>query len=551
MEKALMAYTDEHILRYLDDVKTNGLTEHGFPRLTANIGILLAHERRIDLLPIFIEMMDVCCDTFLRPGVHAANEFSVREIVCCIIEVESAKVIEYETISRWKKKISEIIAEECYDRIVKSETDCITNWALFGAASEYARIHFGLGGNPEFVDRQISCQLKWFDENGMYCDHYQEPIHQPIVYDFCSRGLLALMLHLGYRGKYYQQIDNLLKRSGILTLKMQSSTGEIPFGGRSNQFLHNEAWMMLLFEYEAQRYAREGNNNLAMTFKAAVIRALDVTESWLDKRPIRHIKNRFPTETKYGCEDYAYFDKYMITAASNLYVAYLVCDDSIPASLTSTCDLVAFQTSASFHKLFLRSCGYALEFDLDADPHYDANGLGRVQREGAPSALCLSSPCPADPKYFVDIKTPVPLSLCSAICVNGEWLLGAENRYEISVCDVTKTRASATLVCHFPNEKTVKEMYALDENGVKVNVEGEGILGFALPVFAFDGEKNTEISVDRHSLTVAYDQWICKYTSNGTITNLNRLAANRNGYYHTYLAENRNDLTVTIELFMI
>ena len=46
MEKALSAYTDEHIQRYFNDVKTNGLTEHGFPRLTANIGILIAHGRR-------------------------------------------------------------------------------------------------------------------------------------------------------------------------------------------------------------------------------------------------------------------------------------------------------------------------------------------------------------------------------------------------------------------------------------------------------------------------------------------------------------------------
>ena len=43
MEKALSAYTDEHILRYLSEVKENGLKEHGFPRLTANIGILISH----------------------------------------------------------------------------------------------------------------------------------------------------------------------------------------------------------------------------------------------------------------------------------------------------------------------------------------------------------------------------------------------------------------------------------------------------------------------------------------------------------------------------
>ena len=37
MAKSLSAYTTEHILRYFNDVKRDGLTEHGFPRLTVNM----------------------------------------------------------------------------------------------------------------------------------------------------------------------------------------------------------------------------------------------------------------------------------------------------------------------------------------------------------------------------------------------------------------------------------------------------------------------------------------------------------------------------------
>lgn len=73
MERALSAYTDEHIARYFEDVKRDGLTEHGFPRLTANMGILLAHGRRSDLRTIFLEMMEYCCRTI--PTVKAANDF--------------------------------------------------------------------------------------------------------------------------------------------------------------------------------------------------------------------------------------------------------------------------------------------------------------------------------------------------------------------------------------------------------------------------------------------------------------------------------------------
>ena len=41
MERTLSAYTDDHIREYFARVQAEGLTEHGFPRLTANIGILL------------------------------------------------------------------------------------------------------------------------------------------------------------------------------------------------------------------------------------------------------------------------------------------------------------------------------------------------------------------------------------------------------------------------------------------------------------------------------------------------------------------------------
>ena len=43
MSKALSAYSDEHIKDYFGSVKRDGLTEHGFPRLTVNLGVLIAH----------------------------------------------------------------------------------------------------------------------------------------------------------------------------------------------------------------------------------------------------------------------------------------------------------------------------------------------------------------------------------------------------------------------------------------------------------------------------------------------------------------------------
>jgi hypothetical protein len=69
---------------YFARVRQEGLTEHGFARLTSDIGVLIAHDRRTDLRPRFLSMMDFCCAAM--PHVKAANDFTVREIVTCIMK---------------------------------------------------------------------------------------------------------------------------------------------------------------------------------------------------------------------------------------------------------------------------------------------------------------------------------------------------------------------------------------------------------------------------------------------------------------------------------
>jgi len=548
MEKALSAYTTEHILRYIDDVRKGGLREHGFPRLTANIGILLAHGIRQDLKEIFIQMMDICCSAFLRKDIKSANEFSVREIICCIKELEESDAIDPDRILRWKDEISRINPEDCYDQIVKDKDDRLTNWPIFGAVSEYLRYSTGLKGDTDFVERQLSCQLKWLDENGMYKDDPNCNGHQPMMYDLVSRGLFTLLLHFGYRGRYYEAIDEAIKKAALATLKMQSPTGEIPFGGRSNQFLHNEPWLAAIFEYEAKRYKKEGDNDLAARFKSGALLALSATEEWLDKKPIRHVKNRFPTETKYGCERYAYFDKYMITAASFLYAAYLISDDSIEPSPVKNDKADVFMTTEAFHKIFLRSGEYMAEIDTDGDPKYDAKGIGRIHRAAAPSAICLSCPCPESPVYTVDIPSPVSLSLSSAVFDGDKILFGSERnaRYEVTETGTEGECAFARLICIHSNGKAVNEHIKVDHKGISVSLEGKGEIGYTLPALQFDGEVFTEISYDTHTLSVSYLGWVCRYTTDGFITVTDTVAANRNGHYLAATAKGKDRLNVNI-----
>ena len=550
MEITLSAYSDAHIKRYFEDVKKNGLTEHGFPRLSANIGILIAHGRRRDLLPLFLEMMDFCCRTI--PCVKAANDFSVREIVSCLLEIERSGLVELTRTNLWREGLASIEPTSCYTRFVTSPTDGVRNWALFTAVSEFYRQKAGLCDSREFIELQLKQQLQWLDEEGMYRDNTKCERRNPIVYDLVPRALFSMLLDGGYRGAHYGAIDDALRRAGLLTLDMQSPTGEIAFGGRSNQFLHNEPLLSAVFEFEAKRYAKEGNAELEARFRAASARAIAVTREWLCKEPIRHIKNRFPTETCYGCEGYAYFDKYMITVASNLWAAYQISDGAQSCQMMPDTSVVSAVTSPFFHKLFLKSRGYGLEFDLFADPACDAGGLGRVHRTGAPSAICLSLPCAKTPRYCIDHEPDTALSLSSAVFLNGEWRFGAspDASFELLEHGTRDGVAYAELICRLPGGAVQTEAYEVDASGVSVTLSRKGLgeVAYSLPVLTFDGEKSPVCTAEEQALTVSYQGWKCRYRTNGEICDTGLVACNRNGHYRAFVARSQKPLTLKIEI---
>ena len=70
----------------------------------------------------------------------------------------------------------------------------------------------------------------------------------------------------------------------------------------------------------------------------------------------------------------------MITTASFLYTGYLMCDEALPAAQEASAAPALIKTSRYFHKVFMKCGEYFVEVDTDADPHYDASGLGRLHR---------------------------------------------------------------------------------------------------------------------------------------------------------------------------
>ena len=543
IEKSFEAYSDEQIENFYNKVKKEGLTEHGFPRLVSNMGTLLSLGKKPELLDKFIEMMDFCCENI--PKVKAANDFSVREIILAIIAVSEAKVVPESKIKEWKTKMQTINPYTCYDVYATKPTDEVNNWAAFSMVSEWIRTYYGLCDDSyDFIDMQIENQILKFNEMGLYKDP-----GNPMLYDLVERALFVILLHFGYRGKYYKQIDDILKKAALHTLRMQSVTGELPYGGRSMQFLHNEPTMSSIFEYEANRYKKEGDLKTAGIFKNATKKAILHTKKWFDREKVTHVKNDFDIETKYGCEGYAYFDKYMITTASNLHTLCILSDDSIlPVEMEEKTD--AFKTSDDFHKLFLRAGDYFLEFDYDADYHYDSSGLGRIHKKDAPSSVCMSSPCTMTPNYTVDLDDICNLSLCPGVYIEDKKIFGADENVKHTVLEYLsdKEGAYATLKSEFPFNKEVIHTYKVTSEGVEISAKCDGKICYMLPAFMFDGKEYSVITEGRGSLEIEYKGYKCRYTFDGTLSEYEKKACNRNGHFKVYYITGDNNINLKVEI---
>ena len=530
MQKSVEAYTDSAILRYIEDVERDGIREHGFARLTANIGILLSQGRIPQKRELFQRMMDLCVRQMPvalkhNGGAATGNDFSVKEICCCIAELEKSGTFPPERIQSWKDGLWGMKAEDIYTVQPALPSESAYNWCVYGSASECARLMAGIGGDRSYADRYLADQLRYFDGNGMYKDP-----HQPIVYDLVTRLQYMAALDFGYDGPAREAIEEQLLKSALPTLWMQSVSGEIPFGGRSNQFLHNDSFYAAVFEYYASWMKRRGEADLASRFKAAALRAKASLNYWLSQEPVRHIKNHYPPDSGYGCESYAYFNKYMVTTASWAYLAWRFADEGIvPSSAAEPAS--TFVTGDAFHQILMNAGDYTVQWDTDANLSYDAGGIGRIQRRGAPPVLALASPCPGGkPNYRLDCGNPGPLAL------SPQW-----DRYIVE-------RAEPGYVALSDGE-TGRWICRLSRRGLRMQLRQKGEIAFSVPAFAFDGEKGTTIRCDGKTLEIRYEGWCCRYRTDGHFVDTGQTYANRNGHFRRYDAVGRNRLRLHCRIF--
>ena len=537
MDLSLDAYTPERIREYIDEVKRDGLTEHGFPRLGANIGILMAHGKRLELKSTFIEIIDLCLYGFAHPinESKAGNNFAVREVCHALMELEKTNIIDCEQLKCWKEKLAALEISETYTHIVSKENPTPANWAYFAVVSEQARCQLCGMDATAFIEHQLPSQLLRLDQNGMYHDGNITGPFQPIVYDMVSRNLIGLSRFMGYEGKYADEIDKMMENSDELTLKMQSVTGELAYGGRSNQCLHNEVMLANYCELRAALLNKKGDKEKAGQFKAAARKAAKEAVWWLSEQPMSHIKNHFDPDLQLGCEDYAYFNKYMITVASNAYLAYLVADDTIvPGEAIADKGGFVAETSEDFHKVFLNAAGYFAEIDCNADIRYDAGGLGRVHKKNCDSRVCLSVPFPCDrPNYKLETPNKHPLSICCFKNTDEGIICSAQEgvKHTLTAKTQNETWCRAVFDCHLNGERLFIEEYMV--SGAGVDIAFSGADGILLPVFCFDGAKKTEILAEKGQIVIKYNGSYCKYIFNGEPEEYG-IFFNRNGRYRAY-----------------
>ncbi len=551
IEKVFSAYTTEHIRAYTESVRKNSIEEHGYPRVVANLGFLLAHGKKQEMKDEFVGMMDLCCAEIPvclgKNGGRTGNDFSVKEITICILELEKAKIFPKSYTDRWRAELAKIDPYTTYKEIASVPPERIGNWAAFGAASEQLRKYAGIGDESAFIDNQIASQLFSFDPNGMYRDP-----REPMVYDTVTRLQLAVALFYGYDGENAKELQKQLLKSADLTLKLQSVTGEIPYGGRSNQFLHNETFFAALCEYYATHFKKEGDLERAGNFKRAAKLAIDNVKMWLAETPIHHVKNFFDTETGFGCEEYAYFDKYMVTAGSWAILAYCFADDSIKELPTlSETENYAWETSHYFHRAFAKFGSYLVQGDTDGDGWYDASGIGRIHKKGIPSALCLSVPMNLKEvaHYHIDIENPSKFSICGGIKTKDGFVYGYQDETKHTFKDVvtTETYSAFTMHCE-EGEKSYDLICKVSKNGVEITAEGKGDLEIVFPLFWFDGKENTEMWGTKNKIEVFYKGCVCRYSSRNKMEMTDGVFANRNGHYKSAKVSGKNKVTVRIKM---
>ncbi len=520
------------------------------PRYASSLAPLLKAGRCADLLESCVRCIDVSVRD-LASGNGSAFDFWARDIVLAIQCVQDR--VPAERTAEWKRLLASYDPQVRYSQVTsKCKPQDIHNFCIYAVAGEQMKRQFGAGDNLAFIDEHLAIQRDRFTPLGMYRDP-----NCPTTYDLTVRQCLGLLLSHGYDGAHRSFADEMTRRGALMQLFFQSTAGEVPFGGRSNQFHHVEGMFCWNAEYEASRCKALGNLRLAGVFKRAAHRAAAATLRWtLQTTPPTHIKNRFPRQTLHGCDPYGYVTGYILLASNLFASAALIADDTIE-ECAAPCDAGGYVLPIldDFHRIFA-SCGpLHVQVDTRGQAGFDATGLCRVHHRDRPTELGLSLGIVRSPHY----RTAEP-AFDRNVAIGPAWQ-GANGAWE-SLADAQPTTPHLEILREAPNEvafrvhyrleaREVTEQYVLTPDAVTVSAASRsGLLRLSVPLILTDGDAVSQVRQDGKAWEVSYRGNRFRAEALDADTALGRLnvrAPNRNGVYDIATFDRQAD-TVSVRL---
>ena len=434
------------------------------------------------------------------------------------------------------------------------------NGAVFALTSEFFKKRADLGGDDALIEEAIAYLAGDFTPWGMYRDP-----NDPMTYDLVVKQQLDLIRHYGYEGEHLDWIAEICRRGAFTSLLMQSTTGQMPFGGRSNQFQFMEAHFACLCESRAAFCKRAGDDLLAGVFKRAGRRAVQMTLPWImDMRPFRHTKQGFHPSLGHGVDSGGPYSVYGALAASLLGTAYHLADEGIEERTTpAEAGGFAFALWPAFHKVIAACGGYHVEVDTRADRHKDSTGLGRLHRDGVRPETALSGSISSEANYSFGMDQPL-----KSLTIGPAWrdADGAERRlaeFAPEILDVgftilRETPDGVSFEIRYRGElggcREVTEIYTLTGRGLTYSAccnPQPPALYILAPVIHSDGDADASVSEGDSGIEVTYRGAVYHITVRQGKTwrfTDDPPAANRNALYRTLEVQ---DNTVSLALVLV
>ena len=534
-------------------------------RTSVMLAYLIHSGRRPELLPLWQRVTEKSVRALEASRNSAYNDMTLEELcICFLLMKEHVK-------PQWLDVLRKVDPWVHYSFMTKEQ---MNNMVVYGAVGLYLREKLTGVSCAAHFDMVMPWILERIDENGMFDDH-----DHALLYDLTTRVRLEQLLWFGYDGPWAKTIADILSRSGEMTLLMQSAAFQIPYGGRSNQFLHNEALLTSLFEYEACRWKKRGNRKKAGEYKRAAHLSFLTLKRYLElPGGAKHIRNLFPQDSLYGIDDYGTFPRYMNALATFIACGYLACDDTIPEK-PCPAELGGYvvATTERFGKIFANAAGQSVEYAILADPGHEAPGLGRYHAAGVPAELGLSLPFTETPVYLLS-RGRIPFRILGPKHVMGEFSAYLTDIVPSQMLAFSPsyrdTQGNRQLLCQ-KETPSGYEILEKHQNRVSfrvrwpsawetVTLDSQGLHLFcsltqpdtaaafwAIPLLTDNGGEQTNISVSEHRATVTLKEAVHTVTSDDNLCLTQQICGNRNGIYRVLYADsNTRQCSVLLKLMV-